>query len=60
MIDRDHKLPIKRQAKLLDISRGTVYYRPRPIIYTLTTLSRQQKQGCIVTSSFTTAAGLHL
>jgi putative transposase len=31
MIDRDHKLPIKRQAKLLDISRGTVYYQPRPI-----------------------------
>jgi putative transposase len=31
MIDRDHKLPIKRQAKLLDISRGTVYYKPRPI-----------------------------
>jgi putative transposase len=31
MIDRDHKLPIKRQAELLDISRGTVYYQPRPI-----------------------------
>ena len=31
MIDRDHKLPISRQAKLLGISRGTVYYRPKPI-----------------------------
>ena len=31
MIDRDHKLPIKRQAELLDISRGTVYYQPKPI-----------------------------
>ena len=31
MIDREHKLPIKRQAKLLDISRGTVYYKPKPI-----------------------------
>lgn len=31
MIDRDHELPISRQAKLLDISRGTAYYRPRPI-----------------------------
>jgi len=31
MIDRDHKLPISRQAKLLDISRGTVYYQPKPI-----------------------------
>ncbi|SCC93797.1 hypothetical protein THIX_40112 [Thiomonas sp. X19] len=26
MIDRDHKLPVKRQAQLLDISRGTAYY----------------------------------
>ena len=31
MIDRDHKLSISRQAKLLDISRGTVYYQPKPI-----------------------------
>ena len=31
MIDRDHKLSIRRQAKLLDISRGTVYYKPKPI-----------------------------
>ncbi len=31
MIDRNHKLPISRQAKLLDISRGTVYYPPKPV-----------------------------
>ena len=31
MIDCKHKLPISRQARLLDISRGTVYYQPRPI-----------------------------
>jgi putative transposase len=31
MIDRDHALSITRQAKLLDISRGTVYYQPRPV-----------------------------
>lgn len=31
MIDRSHKLSVTRQAKLLDISRGTVYYLPRPI-----------------------------
>ncbi len=31
MIDRDHELPIIRQAQLLDISRGTVYYQPKPI-----------------------------
>jgi putative transposase len=31
MIDRDHRLPVKRQAELLGISRGSVYYRPAPI-----------------------------
>ncbi len=31
MIDRDHELPITRQAELLGISRGAVYYLPRPI-----------------------------
>jgi putative transposase len=31
MIDRDHKLPITHQAKLLNISRGTVYYLPQPV-----------------------------
>lgn len=30
MIDRDHELPVKRQAELLGISRGSVYYRPEP------------------------------
>ena len=30
MIDRDHKLSITRQASLLNISRGTVYYMPQP------------------------------
>ena len=28
MIERDHELPITHQAKLLNISRGTVYYLP--------------------------------
>jgi hypothetical protein len=31
MIDREAELPIKRQAQLLGISRGTVYYHPEPI-----------------------------
>jgi putative transposase len=31
MIDRDHALPITRQAQLLGMSRGSVYYLPRPI-----------------------------
>jgi putative transposase len=31
MIDGEHKLPIKRQAEALLISRGAAYYRPRPV-----------------------------
>ena len=31
MIDRSHDLPLAGQAKLVGISRGTVYYRPAPI-----------------------------
>jgi len=31
MIDRTHDLPIKRQAALLNIGRGTVYYRSEPV-----------------------------
>jgi putative transposase len=31
MIDRNHALPIKRQAELVGISRGNVYYLPRPV-----------------------------
>jgi putative transposase len=31
MIDRDHTLPITHQASLLGMSRGSVYYLPRPV-----------------------------
>ena len=31
MIDRKHDLPITRQAEVLRISRGSVYYLPRPV-----------------------------
>ena len=31
MIDRKHKLSITLHAKALEISRGSVYYRPRPV-----------------------------
>ena len=31
MIDRSHELPVSRQATVLNISRGSVYYRPRPV-----------------------------
>lgn len=30
-MDRTHRLPIRRQAELLDLSRSSVYYRPVPI-----------------------------
>ena len=30
MIDREHDLSISRQAEALGVSRGTVYYKPRP------------------------------
>ena len=31
MIDPEHDLPIQKQAEVLEISRSTVYYEPRPI-----------------------------
>ena len=31
MIDRAHELPITKQADALNISRGSVYYLPRPV-----------------------------
>lgn len=41
MIDRNHKLPVKRQAQLLGISRGAAYYRAEPISDTDLTLMRR-------------------
>jgi putative transposase len=31
MIDRKHNLPISKQAEALNISRGSIYYLPRPV-----------------------------
>jgi putative transposase len=31
MIDREHALPISKQTKVMRISRGSVYYLPRPV-----------------------------
>ena len=31
MIEREHDLPVTKQAKVLRISRGSVYYRARPV-----------------------------
>ena len=30
MIDRTHPLPVTRQARLLELSRSSVYYEPMP------------------------------
>jgi putative transposase len=31
MIDRSHELPLTEQAKVLKLSRSSLYYRPRPV-----------------------------
>ncbi len=31
MIDRTHRLPVTKQAKVLRLSRGCVYYQPKPL-----------------------------
>ena len=31
MIDREHALPVSRQAELLELSRSAVYYQPVPV-----------------------------
>ena len=31
MIDRTHDLPIARQAQIVNISRGSVYYESQPV-----------------------------
>ena len=31
MIDRKHDLPLARQAKVLNLARSTVYYKPQPV-----------------------------
>jgi putative transposase len=41
MIDRNHELPITRQAELLEVSRASVYYLPRPVSESDLTLMRR-------------------
>ena len=41
MIDREHDLPIAKQAKALNISRGSVYYLPRPVSVADLTIMRR-------------------
>ena len=41
MIDREHDLSITKQAEALNISRGSVYYLPRPVSAADLALMRQ-------------------
>lgn len=41
MIDRNHELSVSRQAKILGISRGSVYYLPQPASVTDLALMRR-------------------
>jgi putative transposase len=41
MIDREHDLPITKQAQVLNISRGSVYYLPRPVSVADLTIMRR-------------------
>ena len=44
MIDKTHKLPVTAQAKLLDLSRSTVYYLPIPVQETDLLLMRRMDE----------------
>jgi len=44
MMDRQHDLSLTRQSSLLGISRGSVYYQPRPISETDLALMRRMDE----------------
>src|SRR4051812_37674472 len=44
MIDRSHALPITKQAKVLNVSRSSVYYQPRPTSADDLALMRRMKE----------------
>lgn len=48
MIDRSHKLSVSRQARLLNISRGTVYYRAKPTSDSDLSLMKEVARVCLV------------
>jgi putative transposase len=41
MFDPEHDLPIQRQAEVLEVSRSSVYYQPRPVSESDAWLMRQ-------------------
>ena len=46
MIDRQHDLPITKQAEILRISRGSVYFLPRPVPEADLTIMRRLDRAC--------------
>jgi hypothetical protein len=46
MIDRGAKVPVKRQAELLDLSRSSVYYTPRALSERDLMLMRRIETSC--------------
>ena len=46
MIDRAHDLPITKQAEALNISRGSVYYLPKPLGLLAGHRSRTERAFC--------------
>ena len=44
MIDRSHALPITKQAKVLNVSRSSIYYQPRPTSADDLELMRRMKE----------------
>ncbi len=41
MIDRDHKLPVSQQCRVLKLSRSSFYYQPRPLPENILRLMRR-------------------
>ena len=46
MIDRGHDLPITKQAEVLRISRGSIYYLPRPVPEADLAIMPASRPGC--------------
>jgi len=65
MIDREHELTVGRQAELLQLSRSSLYYKPREVSLTILALMRRidelhlnypfAEAGCCATCSGQTA-----
>ncbi len=57
-IDRQHELPVTHQAKLLKVSRGSVYYLPKPVSETYMALMRRMGIEALAPQPGTSKAAL--